>query len=649
MSTNRGGSEQSRERIVALLLLLERAFLEGKPLTQEEILRELKVDEYPVSSKGPKKVLAYEGGESAVRQKFERDKKAIREKGFEIETVLLPDGQSAYQIDPSSAYAPVMHFTDDEQRVVQLALRFCGFGNSGAFSVFNDGPASDGGLEYSAYIGPLVRAMKLGRRVSFEYQSSTKKMRTVDPIHTITVDGISYLVARVSGTDEVKGYRLSRMTSMPVVSAETVVVDEATVALAKAWRPQYQKAPVPIDVTVMTNENYAALLKRQYPHAETAIKGSGKVEVGISFENPHAALRFVLGGGTRVRLTGPNSLKKELTPWLKQVNRGTVPALSSVVFPMRSTSDVLGQTLQLLHAVYQAPDGLRVSELATRFAMDERDVRLIMGRLVTLEPMAEVHEGRLRFPARVMKYCDDWENEDTDDSIYAAEFFDESDEPPALMWRDLFELNVALREALRLYDDPAIRSAIAKIEGVISDFVRVEHTVSEQLVADVNQAVANHEQIKILYLKGYEDEATERTIEPREVKELNGHSYVRAFCTTRNEWRTFRIDRISALLAKSPVTSTRPADPVDGWLTEIGESGEEAIAVVNATTRYLFEPLPGARWANLEDGRYAVSYRVVSREFLDHLLVLAGPGAVMATPAFATAGHELAKQILDTL
>ena len=36
------------------------------------------------------------------------------------------------------------------------------------------------------------------------------------------------------------------------------------------------------------------------------------------------------------------------------------------------------------------------------------------------------------------------------------------------MWRDLFELNIALREASRVYDDPAIFSAIEKIEEVTS-------------------------------------------------------------------------------------------------------------------------------------------------------------------------------------
>jgi len=110
MSSIRGGVEQSRERLIALVLLLQRAWQYGS-LTQEEIVRELKIDEFPVTAKGPRKVPAYEGNDGAVRQKFERDKARIRELGFEIETDNKGDGAVGYRIDPSSGYAPLIYFT----------------------------------------------------------------------------------------------------------------------------------------------------------------------------------------------------------------------------------------------------------------------------------------------------------------------------------------------------------------------------------------------------------------------------------------------------------------------------------------------------------------------------------------------------------
>jgi len=108
------------------------------------------------------------------------------------------------------------------------------------------------------------------------------------------------------------------------------------------------------------------------------------------------------------------------------------------------------------------------------------------------------------------------------------------------MWRDLFELNIALREASRIYTDPAIFSAIEKIERTTSVTVQVELTTSEALIDQVERAIETHSQIKIDYASAESDESHTRAIEPREMKVLNGHTYVRAYSTSREGWRTFR-------------------------------------------------------------------------------------------------------------
>ena len=651
MSTIRGAVEQSRERLIALVLLLERAWQYGA-LTQDQIVRDLRIDEYPVSAKGPRKVLAYEGNEGAVRQKFERDKVRIRELGFEIETETRDDGAVGYKVDPSSGYAPLIYFTPAEERVVRLALRLCGFGASGAFSVFNEVPASDGGLESSMYYTPVVRALHLHRALTFDYQSGANKPRMVEPLLIRVFNGVAYLVARVMGSGEIKGYRFSRMTSMPVVLPDTFEPDGATLELARVWRAEFTKSPSPIDVVVTTNENYADLLVRQFPGALAVHKKDGKVEVGLSLDSPRVALRFVLDAADRIRLESPKSLKGELAEWLRQVNRGKTPPLETLRFAGPATNDVLGQTLQLLHAVYVAEDGLRTSELAIRFSLDPAHVRLIMDRLVSLEPMVGSTDGTGAFPAHVIKDCDDWDDEANDDSSYRADFSDlpeGADEPSPYMWRDLFELNIALREASRVYQDEAIFSAIERIEEATSSFVQVEMTTSETLLADVKRAVDDHRQIKVLYTSGVAEAPGVRSIEPREIKVLNGHTYVRAYCTTRVAWRTFRVDRINAVLATSPATEGRPMDSVANWLTQVGEEGDEVVVVLEAYLRWLFEPLPNAQWRALDDGRHAVKFRVANELFLDYLMLRAGPGAVVATPKYAKAGHELAKRIAAQL
>jgi predicted DNA-binding transcriptional regulator YafY len=308
---------------------------------------------------------------------------------------------------------------------------------------------------------------------------------------------------------------------------------------------------------------------------------------------------------------------------------------------------VLGQTLQLLHAVYLSDEGLRISELATRFSMDPALVRRTMDRLVSFMPM----QGEFGYPAHVIKECEDWDNEVSDDSTYRAEEFDWTGtvENSPLMWRDLFELNIALREAARIYNDPALQTAIDKIEATTRAFVQVESTAHESLLGAVQEAVAEEEQIKIQYVSGVAENSQVRTIEPREIKVLNGHTYVRAYCTTREAWRTFRVDRISTILAKSPALEERPEDDVTNWLTQVGDDGDEVVVVVEGYQRWLFETLPNAQWTMLDDRRHAVKFRLSDEAFLDHLMLQAGPGAVVATPKYAKAGHELAKRIAQLL
>ena len=109
-----------------------------------------------------------------------------------------------------------------------------------------------------------------------------------------------------------------------------------------------------------------------------------------------------------------------------------MPDVTSLSFDASTPNDVLGQTLQLLHAVYASEDGLRISELSRRFSLSADHVRLIMDRLVSLEPMADTSDGTNRFPAHVIKECDDWDDEENDDSLYRADFSDLPEVPMIL-------------------------------------------------------------------------------------------------------------------------------------------------------------------------------------------------------------------------
>ena len=634
-------SDPKRDRLMALVLLLQNA-TKDKPLTQDEIIRDLTIDD-PKSNKLMK---AYEGDRLAVRQKFERDKKDIRSNGIQVETSVSGDGTSGYWIDADSMAAVGIFFDEQEERVIRLALRLYGFGKHGVFSIFNDGPGTDGSLAISNYYNPLVRAIKLKRAVSFDYRSTKLKNRVVEPLRIATFDGSSYLIARTKEDGVLKSYKIDRITSMPEVLPQKFEVSESDSRNAESWSPNFSPAESAIVLTVVAKKTYAELICQQQPQATSREKKSGLVELNLPFDTPHAAMQFLLQAGERVVLEDPKDIKKEFISWLKEVNKGSAPSTDGLVFSEPERSDVLGQTLLLLHAVYASPEGLTVGELSSRFAMDPADVRRIMDRLFTLE----IFDGSNNFPAHITR-IDDEDDEDPDslEILYLPETDNGTQLPNSLMWRDVFELNVALREATRVYSDSAILSAIDKLEEASGVYLGAESSGVEAFIPEITDAVNNKKQITILYTSGQSDETRERAIEPRDIKRLNGHTYIRAYCTTSEGWRTFRVDRISAVLSTTPVDQQRVNDVEENWLTQIGSGGEEVVVFVDANSRWLFEPLPGARWAVTKDGESVVMFRVSDEEFLNNLMLQAGPGARVSTPKFKKAGHELAKRILKNL
>lgn len=71
---------------------------------------------------------------------------------------------------------------------------------------------------------------------------------------------------------------------------------------------------------------------------------------------------------------------------------------------------------------------------------------------------------------------------------------------------------------------------------------------------------------RILYVNGY-GETSERTIDViRRSTARNGYTYVRAYCHLRGEERTFRGDRVLAVLERTADTQRRPPSPQPGTL-----------------------------------------------------------------------------------
>lgn len=641
----RESSETSRERQMALVWWLSSS-KEG--MTQREIIDQVTVTGPSDGTTTRTRTKAYEGAPDTVRAKFERDKVDLRNAGFEIIVNNTDPNNPKYRIEKDGAFAPSLNFTDEEHEVIALALRFCGFGKSGAFSLFNAiAPVDDFAVNVEVY-NPIIRAINTHRVLTFDYDSTEIRSREVEPIQLNVHLGVPYLVGMVRGTDKLRGYRLNRIVSIPTTTTDTFVVTPEMKEGANNWIPKYEPAEDTIFVTGTTKKTFAPRLKMQFE--ETILKDvdSETTEFSVPFTALNDAVRFVIGAGLRIQVSGPDKVIAGAKAWLTQVNQGLVPKPADITFPQATKGSNLALAFKLLHMVHQNPEGLRISELAQRAEIDEDQVREIMGRLACIFLPGN---SAATYPAYVIKECDDWDNEETDDSLYLptadlAEFDDASQ----MMWRDLFEVNLALHEANRVYQDEVMASAIAKIEEACEDFVRFEMADQETQVAAMRDAISKKQKVTINYFASEADSATERTIAPTELKMLNGHSYVRAWCFLRDRWRTFRVDRIEWVKDPIPAGFLEP-DTKPNWLTTFAESGEPVVVVMDAFLRFHFESIPNARWGRVKDGRHAVEFRVIGEDFLESLMVSAGKGAVVArgTPEQLSAGHELAKLIQENL
>jgi predicted DNA-binding transcriptional regulator YafY len=645
----RAGTEESRERKIALFMTLVHAFENQSPMTQEEIVAHLRIDEFPVTTVVPKRKLAYDGNENAFRQKFERDKAAIRDLGFELTTTKNSYGVDAYCIDPSSVYVPSIAFEDEELDLLAWATRLLGVGTSGVGQLFADGPVPSGGVEFSPILQPLTRALALRRTVRFNYRRNNDKIkeRELAPLEIMLWRGQPYVIGIETKSDIVKGFKVTRITSVPVLTSEIYTASDELKADARTWTPNATLVGEELVVHFVTSSAFAQLIRSDFTVDTKSAADGEAVQVTLRCSSLESARRVLLSFSDHIHSVRPKPVSDALAQWLKRVNQPTESLKGPFDFSSSgSRPDILGQTLQLMATVYQAREPLRASQLAERSHLDSELVQSIMSRLMALQ--------YLRDPTTYLIHIelgDDNDDDELTDPSYARSASYDTEvaaKLAALTWRDAFELIVALREAQTLYPSEVLSRVIAKLENTIQTHVRVME-VEPGYLSTVRDAIDKQEQLKIDYWSPARDEVSQRWVEPRAMASRNGRWYFRAWCATRESWLTFRVDRVLHIHASGPAPSSRDIDRADDWVQLSPDEGYEVTLAIAPDQRWLFEPLANVQWATSRSDHDIVRLRVRDDRFLDQLLVEAGAGCWVLEGPNRDAGRELARRIIAQL
>jgi proteasome accessory factor C len=209
--------------------------------------------------------------------------------------------------------------------------------------------------------------------------------------------------------------------------------------------------------------------------------------------------------------------------------------------------------------------------------------------------------------------------------------------PLRLTGEEALALVVALRtlaETPGVVDSDAVQRALAKVEaaagGAVDDAtVAIELDVEARLLPALNRALDEQRALQLRYYTATRDETTERTIDPLRLFEVDGRSYLEAWCRSAEGVRIFRVDRIEdvALLdeAAQPPAGIELRDLDEGVYQP---ASEHLLATLRIAAPYAWvaDYYPTEQ-VHETDGQLQVSLRVADPAWV-RALVLGSSGQV---------------------
>jgi proteasome accessory factor C len=216
--------------------------------------------------------------------------------------------------------------------------------------------------------------------------------------------------------------------------------------------------------------------------------------------------------------------------------------------------------------------------------------------------------------------------------------------PLRLTAEEALALMIGLRtlaEAPGLTDRDAVERALAKIESaaggpVDAATVAVELDDAERTVPVLQRALDAGRAMSIRYYTATRDETTERVIDPLRIFELEGNSYLEAWCRSAEGMRVFRVDRIENV----DVLDEPSAPPAAAQVRDLSEGvytpdPEHLLVILRLATPYAWvaDYYPGEESTD-EQGRIQLSLRVADPSWVRSLVLGSGGNVEVLAPGW---------------
>lgn len=667
------------EKLIRQLSLISFLMAERRPVTALEIKREVE---------------GYSGmNDDAFARRFYADRAELESLGIELKVEKPAEGYyeaENYTLPPENFYLPAIEFTGSELAALRtalslldgqfayaeplrLALQQLSWGkpspldSPGQRAVTLFGHAGAGGRELSQRLSKIETAIFRRKTIVFDYYTmgrDAEEHRKVDPYHLLFKRGQFYLVGYSHERDDIRVFRLSRIRGKVGYSTKAehdFPPPKDFDARAYSERELWQLGEPVGTARIWIPRNLEWWVEKTWGRAGRMLPASevsGAPDDGAVFETEYADARavvsWVLGNlAERARIVGPPELVEEMNERLSLVverHRGELelaPARRRKPEPVPDADsngkreapirpERFARLVTLAGILIEAArtgerlvtdevrESLQVSEAELREDIDLLNVVNFGGGSYVL--YAEVQGDRI----------------EVDPEPYGDNFA----KPARLLPLEAKALIAAIDYLGDHLPEGSLESARQKIvdalgtdpaEGGLQ--MASPGGDDSEVAAVVNRAIVRHRLLELDYYKPNEDEFSKRRVEPYKLFNTNEGWYVHCFDPSRQEPRSFKLDRIRAARLLDEEFEPRPGiepDPTD-WPTTGHPHDSRVARIWVAPERARWEREDKRVVAELSDGAVIVEQPYKGEEWLVRRVLEGAGDAVVIEPEDARA------------
>ncbi len=234
---------------------------------------------------------------------------------------------------------------------------------------------------------------------------------------------------------------------------------------------------------------------------------------------------------------------------------------------------------------------------------------------------------------------DDDGEDDIKDAVVHAKMSDFFDQQEITEERLSYIASVArtLLQLPGLNPDEPLMTALEKLKKFYPARILVDFSIPK-VVNQINSSIDLKRPICLEYFSNYENEFVEKVIVPLDIKFLDGKLYVDGYDLEERINKRFRADRVIDViqLDDTAVTSDTFPNTLDEAKAFSANENKsfEVVILIPSKSSWLLDAVEIKNLDQSENSSLKITFDVMSVKWLERILLLAGPGTKVLSPAY---------------